>query len=187
MKTLFGNKKMIVLPNGVNFNLFKPLLKEECRNILGFDQGKKHIVFFLSNPNRTEKNITLANEAIKLLNDSNIEFHVINYVEKEKVPIILNASDLLLLTSFYEGSPNIIKEAMACNTQIVSTDVGDVKDIIKNTEGCFVTSFEVEDVKNCIEKALIFNKKTNGRENIEHLDSQIIAKKLINIYKEIIN
>ena len=186
MKTLFDNKNMIVIPNGVNLALFKPLSKEKCQTELGYNTEKKHIVFFLSNINRKEKNLPLANKAIEMLSNKNVEFHVINYIEKEKIPTILNASDVLLLTSYYEGSPNIVKEAMACSIPIVTTDVGDVNNTIGKTEGCFITSFQPKEIKDAIEKALNFGKRTNGHSNIGFLDSKVIAKKLFKLYKELL-
>jgi glycosyltransferase involved in cell wall biosynthesis len=86
----------------------------------------------------------------------------------------------------------VIKEAMACNTPIVSTDVGDVKWIIGNTEGCFISSFEPEAMKDEIEKAFEFarvKEKTKGRERIIKLglDSDTIAQKIINTYQSILD
>lgn len=186
MKSHFKNKKMVILPNGVNFDIFKPLQKENCQKEVGFNSLKKHIIFFLSNPSRTEKNLPLAMEAIQLLSNDSVEFHTISLVQKERIPFLLNASDVLLLTSFFEGSPNIIKEAMACNIPIVTTDVGDVRTTIGDTEGCFITSYKPTDVKGCLEKALNYSKRTNGRSYIDFLDSKVIAKNLIKIYKELI-
>ncbi len=185
MKNQFRNKRIIVLPNGVDFNIFKPLSKEICQDEMGYDRDKKHIVFFLSSPKRKEKNVDLAIKAISLINDPKVEFHVINLVEHKNIPMILNASDLLLLTSFYEGSPNIIKEAMACSIPIVTTDVGDVRKIINNTEGCYISSFCPENIKECIEKSLSFNKRTEGRDNISYLNSSVIANSLYDIYKSL--
>jgi len=185
MKTHFQNKKMIVIPNGVDFAFFKPLSKEDCQKETGFANSKKHIVFFLSHADRPEKNLPLANEVIHLLNDPTIEFHIISYVEQKKIPILLNASDMLLLTSTFEGSPNIIKEAMACNIPIVTTDVGDVRLTIGNTEGCYITSYNPIEIKESILKALNLAKRTNGRNNISFLDRDVIANKLISVYKEL--
>lgn len=185
MKEHFGNKRMRVIPNGVNFDYYKPLSKETCQDNVGFKRGIKHIIFFLSHSHRTEKNLPLAKEAIAQLNREDVEFHIINFVEKERVPILLNASDVLLLTSFFEGSPNIIKEAMACNIPIVTTDVGDVRTTIGNTEGCFITSFDPFEIKESIEKVLNYGKRTEGRDNIKFLDSKLIAGKLVKIYSEL--
>jgi len=100
--------------------------------------------------------------------------------------LLMNAVDLVLMTSFTEGSPQFIKEAMACNCPIVSTDVGDVKDVIKNTKGCYITSYIPEDVATKIELALNYGKKTDGREHIKHFDNELIALKILNVYKKII-
>jgi glycosyltransferase involved in cell wall biosynthesis len=104
---------------------------------------------------------------------------------------MLNAADILLLTSFSEGSPQVIKEAMACNCPIVATDVGDVSWLFGLEPGHFTSSFSPEDVANKIILSLIFsesNKETKGRKRMIYLelDSKSIANKLITIYKYII-
>ncbi len=91
-----------------------------------------------------------------------------------------------MLTSYNEGSPNVIKEAMACNMPIVSTNVGDVKEVVGKTKGCYITSFEPEDVAEKIKLALEFGKRTIGRDDIKHLESSVIAKKIINVYKSVL-
>ncbi len=75
---------------------------------------------------------------------------------------------------------------MACNIPIVSTDVGDVKEVMGQTDGCYITTFEPKDVANKIQKALEFGKRTTGREDIKHLESSVIAKRIINIYKNVL-
>jgi len=99
----------------------------------------------------------------------------------------LNAADLLLSTSLWEGSPNIIKEAMACNCPIVSTDVGDVKWLLDGVEGCFITTNDPNDIANKIRKALDIKGKTKGREKLISLglDSKNIAKKIVSVYEEV--
>ena len=102
-----------------------------------------------------------------------------------------NAADLLLLTSKHEGSPNIIKEAMACNCPVVSTDVGDVRWVIGNTKGCYITSSNPVGVAQKVMLALEFsekNSRTKGRERIMELglDSDTIAAKIIAVYKKVL-
>nr|MBP9044541.1 glycosyltransferase family 4 protein [Spirochaetota bacterium] len=151
------------------------------------EKSKKHILF-MSNPDRPEKNYNLAKQAYNLLNENNIVLHVIYNISNDKIPHYYYSADLLLLTSLWEGSPNVIKEAMACNLPIVSTDVGDVKEVIGSTEGCYICSYDPKDVAEKIKMALDFGKRTNGRERIIKLglDADNIAKKIINVYDKVL-
>lgn len=175
-----------ILPNGVNFEKFYEISKEKARKKLGYKSSNRHILFG-SDPVRPEKNFILAESAITELNQNNVETHYLKDIPNEELVWYYGASDLALLTSTREGSPNVIKEAMACNCTIVATDVGDVKEVIGKTDGCYITSFDKTDVANKIGKALDFREKTEGRKNIEYLRSDKIAEKLIQIYHQHIN
>jgi teichuronic acid biosynthesis glycosyltransferase TuaC len=181
-------KNVEILPNGVNFDLFKPIDQNQSRDSVDFCQDKKYIVF-IANPERVEKNIKLAIDGVNLLKGTiNAELFVVfgkDGIDHEKIPMYLNAADALVLTSTNEGSPNVVKEAMACNCPVVSTDVGDVRSIIAQTDGCFITEFNAEDVASNLLKAINYG-KTNGREKIEHLNSKKIAIKLISIYNNLL-
>lgn len=185
MKTRFrwGNK--FVIPNGVNLDRFKPLDKAECQKKVGFDPSKKHIIF-VSNPVRYEKNFLLADKAVKMLNRTDVILHVIYNIENYKVPLYMNAADVLLLTSFWEGSPNVIKESMACNLPIVSTDVGDVKTLISNIEGCYICDFSLSNICEKLRIALNFGHRTKGRRAIMHLDERLIAEQIIDLYNKVL-
>jgi len=187
MKNSLGFKNIIVIPNGVDFNRFYPMNKTECQSKLKWDTNKKHILF-PSNPNRPEKNYKLLIEALKFLYIE-IELHTLVDVPHNKVPMLINASDVVVLTSLWEGSPNVIKEAMACNIPIVATDVGDVRKNINNLEGCYISTYEPADVAENIKKALTFNLSTKGKQRIIELglDSETIANKIIDIYKNTLN
>jgi len=175
-----------IIPNGVDFSNYYPIEKTNALEKLGWDKSKKHILFS-SNPERPEKNYQLAKAAIDLLKNEMLEVHFLMNLSQTEMPFYYNAADCLLLTSFYEGSPNVIKEAMACNCPIVSTDVGDVKEIITNVKGCCLTTFDKKDVALKISEALKYNQRTNGSEVIKHLDSRIIADKLVDIYNKALN
>jgi teichuronic acid biosynthesis glycosyltransferase TuaC len=173
-----------IIPNGVNMSLFQPSNHEEARKALNWDANKIHILF-ASYPERMEKNYPLAEAAIRILAGEglSVETHYIKDIPFTQMPDYYNAADVLLLTSFYEGSPNVIKEAMACNCPIVSTPVGDVAQVINGTEGCYLSTFEAEDVAERIKSALPFSKtRTSGREHMTELDEINIAKKIISLY-----
>ena len=181
---LNAKKSYSVIPFGVDFeNKFFHLDKKMSREKLGLDPESK-IALFASSFDRVEKNYVLARKAVKTIGD--LELIELNTkYNRDEVNLLLNACDLLLMTSIREGSPQIIKEAMACNCPIVSTNVGDVKEIISNTDGCYITSFDSKDVAEKIEMALKFGRETDGRQKIKHLGINVTAENVINIYKNV--
>lgn len=201
MKEILGLDDLYVIPNGVDFEKFYPVDKQTAREKLGW--CNKKYVLFASSPNRPEKNYKLASEAVKLINDKEIELVTLQDIPHDLIVYYLNAANVLLMTSKYEGSPNIIKEAMACNCPIVSTDVGDVRWVLGEVAGCFlIINNEKLKIKNLepkllqetsdkIQEALEFAEKagrTKGRDRIIELglDSETVAKKIISIYKRVL-
>jgi teichuronic acid biosynthesis glycosyltransferase TuaC len=179
-----------ICPNGVNLEVFYPVERIQALQRTGFSQDRINLIF-VSDPSRHEKNYALIQSAIQILEDSRFQLHVIKNIETEELKYYYSAADMLILTSLHEGSPNVIKEAMACNCPIVSTDVGDVKRIMGDTAGCFVSSFDPVDVAEKVKLAVDFvctNGRTKGRDRIIEigLDSKDVAKKIVEIYKMLI-
>ncbi len=178
-------KNVLIQPNGVDFNLFYPIEKEEARKQLHLNPNFK-IIIFVSNPTRTEKNFKLAQKAFNIIKQPDFLLIPVFNKNQEELNQYYNAADVLILTSLHEGSPNVIKEAMACNCPIVATDVGDVKENISNTFGCYITSFDPLDIVKKIKLVLEFGKRTNGRQTIARLESGYVAKKIIDLYQKVI-
>ena len=190
MKQSLGFSEIDLLPNGVNISSFFSKDKIRSQNQLGWSPENKHILF-PSNPKRFEKNYFLIQETLKILNDKTIEVHTLVNVPHNQVPLYMNASDVVVLTSLWEGSPNAIKEAMACNCPIVSTNVGDVEWLFGDISGHFITSFDPIDISKKIMQALKFAKEigsTNGRDRIIEfgLDSETVANKIIEVYNKVL-
>jgi glycosyltransferase involved in cell wall biosynthesis len=186
MKKSCGIKTATVLPNGVDFSMFKPFPKKEAIDVTQWNPNKRHILF-AANPRRKEKNYHLARNAFELLNYKDIELHSLIDIPNKQMPAYFNAADVIILTSLWEGSPNVIKEAMACNCRIVAVNVGDIEETIGDTSGCYVAGFDENEIANYLNKALNNDNKTDGRRRISHLDDTVIAKKLTNIYKEVLS
>jgi teichuronic acid biosynthesis glycosyltransferase TuaC len=176
----------IIIPNGIDFSKFYPISPKEAREKLHLTLTEK-VILFPSYPERSVKNYELFNNAIKLLKEKeNYLILKLENVIPDAVYLYYNAVNVTVLTSFHEGSPNVIKEAMACNCPIVSVDVGDVKEVISITEGCFVCSYNPEDVAEKIMQAIRFGRRTNGREMIGHLESGVIADRIVKVYEDIL-
>jgi len=180
-------QKISVIPNGINFAQFKPIPRAEARATLGWEQDRSYVVF-CNNPNIPVKNFPLAQAAMEQLRARGIEAElmVANGIPHDRVMLYMNASNALLLTSVAEGSPNVVKEAMACNVPVVSTAVGDVSEVIGRTAGCSVCPHDPEALAAGLEKALLHTERTTGREDIQYLDSALIAKKVIAVYQKAI-
>jgi teichuronic acid biosynthesis glycosyltransferase TuaC len=181
-------KKSSVISCGVDLENFYEMNKEECRLKFQFIPNKNYILFS-SSFNNPIKNYDLAKEVIDMLNDS-VLIELKGYSRKE-VALLMNACDVLLVTSKNESGPLVVKEAMACNCPIVSTDVGDVREIMENINGCYITNFDPIVIVEKLNLALSFSREighTTGRKRIieMRLENAIVAKKVLNVYEKAI-
>lgn len=169
-----------VIPNGVDMTLFRDITREEARIKLGF--SGQRIILWPANPRREVKNIDLAKKAMALLKDQQVELKIISDIPTELMPWYYNAADLVLLTSLWEGSPNVVKEALACNTPVVTTPVGDVSELLTGVEGCEICVPEPECVAEAIKKVFHFGTGINGRVHLAGLDIDSISRRLVEEY-----
>lgn len=175
--------KAKIIPNGVDLNVVKPSVSQS-------DDPSHKTVLFASDPANYVKNYPLAEKAVSMVENYQVKLKIIHSMSHKEVIKAINNADVLLLTSLWEGSPNIVKEAMACNCPVVATNVGDIEWLFENEPGHFTSGFEPEDVAEKLTLALKFSetyKRTNGRKRITELglDSVTIAKKLISVYKSV--
>lgn len=190
MKHNLRMKKAQVIPNGVDLKLFKYTDKNEARKKIGYSKDKK-LIIFVANPSRAEKNYKLALQSINQLKSYEAELLSVYNVSSEEVATYMSAADVLLLTSKWEGSVNVIKEALASNLPLVSVNVGDVAHNINGVSGCYLTSFNPQEIASKLEEAISFSEKynrTNGREKIVSLglDSKSVALRIINLYNTVL-
>lgn len=178
-------KKYTLLPCGVNM----PNYVEEdicaVKQKLNWNQNKKYILFAGAFDNKV-KNAKLAQESVSLL--ENAELIELKGYTREQVTALFYAVDAFLMTSFTEGSPQVVKEAMACECPIVSVDVGDVAERIEGLEGCYIAQRNPQDIASKLQQALSLKTRTKGRERIIELGltNDLVAKKLVEIYTQIL-
>ncbi len=175
-----------VIPCGVDMSLFTPAGKEQARQALS-NLGKKtfneriHYVLFSSSFDRDVKNPQLAFDAMALLGKS-YELIELKNLNRKEVVLMMNAADAVLMTSRTEGSPQFIKEAMACNRPVVTTPVGDVAEIIGDTKGCFIVPPDAGQLATALRKAVAFD-QTTGRQTIgARYDNDALLTRVIALY-----
>lgn len=178
-----------VVPCGVDTGLFRPADQAAARAALGLPQGPRLALF--AGMRRPEKRFDLIEAAVaearRLAPGSGgpeIQLIVADNEPHERIPLYMNACDALVLASEGEGSPMVVKEAMACNLPVISVDVGDVKQVIGGTDGCFVVAREVGPLAEAICAALSAGRRTAGRAAIMPLSLDSIAARVESIYRE---
>jgi glycosyltransferase involved in cell wall biosynthesis len=181
-------KKCVLLPCGVDLSELQLTSKAVARTKMHLEQDKRYVLFAGAFDNAV-KNAPLAKETVARIGDANVELLELNGYSREEVTLLMCSADVFLMTSVSEGSPQVIKEALACGCPIVSVDVGDVKERIDGVEGCFVAeTHEPGELVELLRVALLFEGRTKGREKImaDGLDNHRIAEKLTEIYKKTI-
>ena len=177
--------KIRIIPNGVDLDKFRPLNRASCRNRLGWHEDRLNVLF-PTNSGDPRKRPELARAAVQAAErfGFKIEMHHLKGVPHDEVPIWLNASDTVLLTSLHEGSPNVIKEALACNVPVVSVDVGDVCERIHGIEGCYIASADPNDLATKLRLVYESSRRVAGRSAVQNLSLYETALRLKEFYDE---
>lgn len=178
--------KVKVIPCGIDLDRFKPIDQSHCRGRLGWRSDRFHVLFATSEGDPV-KRPELARAAVGRLDAKNghVKFHVLSGTPNTEVPYWLNAADVLLLTSKHEGSPTIVKEALACGLPVVSVDVGDVAERIEGIDGCYLAEAEPAALAARLELVFERRRRLDCREKLHQLSCESIATKLQNFYQEI--
>jgi teichuronic acid biosynthesis glycosyltransferase TuaC len=180
-KYVWLKRKSHLLPNGVDLQKFYPT-EQKFREELGLANDKKYVLF-LGNKKDPRKNFALLESTKDILNKAGIEIIAPYPIPHETVVKYLNSVDAVVMCSLEEGSPNVVKEAMACNCKGVFTDVGDVRYLVEGTAGYRISDFSTYDLANKIIEVTKSN-DCEGRKKIEELGLELnqIAEKLKKIY-----
>jgi glycosyltransferase involved in cell wall biosynthesis len=176
-----------VIPAGVDMETFKPMPKDEARESVGWSPEKRHVLFPYA-PRRERKNYPLAKEVVDRVNervDDEVVLQAVHGVDHDRIPVYMNASDALILTSKLEGSPNTVKEALACNLPVVSTDVGDVRERLRDVHPSTVANGTDELVGGLVD-VIEHEGRCNGRKRVEPLSWDRIGDRIIGVYDDVL-
>lgn len=177
-------KDYSVVPCGVDLDTFKYSGRTEARMHLKWDQSEKVILFSSAFDNRV-KNYPLAKEVMDEL--QGVRLIELKGYNREEISCLMNAADALLVSSFYEGSPQVVKEALACNLPVVSTPVGDVPDLLKNVTNSYVTPYNYLVIAETLRHILQLQQRSDGRKSVLSLGNNEVSGKLIKIYQSVLS
>lgn len=209
----FKAKDYSIIPCGVNTDECVVMDKAEARKQLNWDAKKKYILFGGAFDN-LRKNYKLLAEAVECLKNegmkesfererdkNDIECIEMKGLSRKDCVLRMNACDLFALPSHSEGSPQALKEAMACNCPCIATDIADVRELFGDEPGHWILrnprktherwdadEKSLDEMVQLLNDALKFEGRTNGRQRILDLElsNEQVAKRIINIYKEIL-
>lgn len=178
-----------VIPCGVDLQLFRPIPQLRARCELGLSVSKKFILFPFS-PDRKVKRYDLARSSVQRLKQRghDLELLVVHDVEHEKMPLYYNAADVLILCSESEGSPTSVKEALACNLPVVSTDCGDVKQILERIEGTVICPADPYWLARGLEQVLAWRAEHefDGRKAMRRYDQRLTIESVEKVYRQVL-
>ncbi len=178
----------VVIPNGVDLDLFSPGSQNEARKELGWDTQQPVVLFNVgSDPQR--KGLDVAEAAMPVVRTRVPEatLQVISKVEPTRMPLYYRAADVLLCASKAEGSPNVVKEALACSLPVVSCPVGDVPERLKGVHPSSVVPRDPQSMGEAIGKILQTRQRSNGRELVACLALDLVALRVLGVYRSVLD
>jgi glycosyltransferase involved in cell wall biosynthesis len=180
----------ITLPAGIDMDRFVPTDSAGACHALGLAPEKRYILF-PSAPSRIEKRYELARAAVDDLRlntpgNEDVELISLDNVPHDRVPLYMNASELMLMTSAFEASPVTVREALACNVPVISTDIGDARVILEGIEGCRIVEPDPAFIAAALGQALSSPRRVAGRERMQAYSTEATARRLVEVYREVL-
>ena len=171
------DEKIVVIENGANADLFKPMDQKEARKELNLNENYNYVGFsgsfnvwhgikdlvksaplILKEVKNTKFILVgdgeLKEQIIQMVNDLNLtdNFIFINRVPYEEVPKYVNAFDVCVILKKKDipGSPLKLWEYMACGKPVVATNTQDFKALEEYNAGILVDPEKPEEVADAI-------------------------------------
>lgn len=184
-KVLDFDGRYDVIPCGVDLDKFRPLHRGACRQRLGIPDDT-FVVFFPADPASRRKRFALAEKAFTLAQREVPGARLLTGggIEADDMPQYYGASDVVVQTSFFEASPTVVKEALACEIPVVSTDVGDTREIISGLPHCAVCAEDPGEIAMRL-LAARGGRSSGARERLvaRGLDLTHVAQRIVAVYE----
>lgn len=177
-----------VIPHGVDLERFQPEPTDQARAQVGWEEDAYHVLFPYR-PGREVKNYPLAERVVEAVDDEldrPVTLEAVCGVPQSEFTTYMNAADCLLMTSKREGSPNVVKEAMACELPVVSTDVGDVRERLTDVTPSAVRSSETG-LADALTDVLTSERRSNGRDEVRDISLDRMGERILAVYEDVLS
>lgn len=169
----------LVIPNGVDTQLYKPTDKQKARNELGLPIDRRIILLSAGNLLDERKGTKYALKALSeikelkpfllvvgLVDDNaqnllkEFDYHATGYIgDSAKLALVYSAADLFLFCSLADNQPLVVLETMAVGTPMVGFATGGIPEMVEQDKsGYLVTQRDVPNLIKVIRYAFEANR-----------------------------
>jgi glycosyltransferase involved in cell wall biosynthesis len=176
-----------VIPNGVNVERFTPGDQAAARRRLGLDPAERLVLFPHAPQQAVQKGFDLAEEVMHRVRSADPGARLLHVtgVSHAEMPEFYRAADCLLLTSKSEGSPNVVKEALACGLPVVGVDAGDAREWLVRVPGCRLTERRAEPLAKAVLDVLRERRRVDAAPVLGDLDERAVARRIRAVYEQV--
>lgn len=184
-RAIRGIEGVHVIPNGVDMTRFQPRPRAEARRELDW-RADGQVLLFPADPTEARKNFPLAQavEAGLRARGLDVRLEHLYGQPQDKIAVAMSAADVLLLPSFHEGSPNAVKEALACGLPVVAAPVGDCEERLRGVLPSAIAARTPEAFTEATARVLAAGARSNGRDVVAELSIERVAQRVLAVYHE---
>ena len=179
--------RAIVLPSGVDTEVFRPEPCQSARGRLGWS-ARERVVLFHAGRSPANKRADLAQAAATLARQQapGLRLEIMDGgVPPALVPTLMNAADCLLVASDAEGSPTVVQEALACGLPVVSVEVGDVAERLRGVTHSRIVPRDPSAIGDALAELTGTGLRSNGPAEAAEISLERIAVRLRRLYEEV--
>jgi glycosyltransferase involved in cell wall biosynthesis len=176
-----------VIPTGVDVEQFYPMERDAARSRLGWSAADRIVLFNHGSSRAPNKRRDLVEAAMTMVAARIPSARLIvmeGDVAGDQVPLYMNAADVLVMASDFEGSPTVVQEALACGTPVCSVDVGDTRTMLADVSSCVIVERTPEAIAEGVISSLRVPQRSNGPAFAERYAAELHLPKVLRVLRE---